>query len=111
MTNWQGGEAKTNWVDLSRYGDEPILVSWVSWSPDGRQLLLQVQDRAQTWLDLVSTDPAGKNPRVLFRDQTPAWIESPGEPYWRSDGSFLWLSPRDGYRHVYLYGPDGKLRK
>ena len=111
VTNWQGGEAETNWVDLSRYGDEPILVSWVSWSPDGRQLLLQVQDRAQTWLDLVSTDPAGKNPRVLFRDQTPAWIESPGEPYWRSDGSFLWLSPRDGYRHVYLYGPDGKLRK
>ncbi|MCH2182502.1 MAG: DPP IV N-terminal domain-containing protein [Mariniblastus sp.] len=111
VTDWKSGEAKTNWVDLSRYGDEPILVSWVSWSPDGQQLLLQVQDRAQTWLDLVATDPDGKNPRVLFRDQTPAWIESPGEPYWRTDGSFLWLSPRDGYRHVYLYSADGKLQK
>ncbi len=111
VTNWKNGEPETVWVDLSRYGDEPILVSWVSWSPDGQQLLLQVQNRAQTWLDLVATDREGKNSQVLFRDETPAWIESPGDPQWRTDGSFLWLSPRDGYRHVYLYAANGKQLK
>ena len=102
---------KTSWVDLSQYGEEPILVSWVSWSPDGKRLFLQVQDRAQTWLDLVATDAAGGNPQVLFRDKTPAWIESPGDPHWRNDGSFVWLSPRSGYRHLYLYSADGKRVK
>ena len=106
-----GADVKTQWVDLSRYGNEPILVSWVSWSPKGDRLFLQVQDRAQTWLDLLVTDAAGRNPQVLFREQTGAWVESPGDPRWRRDGSFVWLSPRDGYRHVYLYSGDGELIK
>lgn len=109
VARWEEGDAQTHWVDLSWYGDEPILISWVSWSPKGDRLFLQVQDRAQTWLDLVATDSYGGAPKVLFRDQTEAWIESPGDPHWRKDGSFVWVSPRDGYRHVYLYSSQGKL--
>src|SRR5207302_11034261 len=30
---------------------------------------------------------------------------------WLKDGSFLWLSSRDGWEHVYHYGADGKLIK
>ncbi|MFK7765718.1 MAG: DPP IV N-terminal domain-containing protein [Mariniblastus sp.] len=100
---------KLAWVDLSSYGDEEILITRVTWSKDGSQLLLQVQNRVQTWLDLVSTDPQGDNPRVLFRDKTPAWIESPGDPVFLNDGEFLWRSPRSGYSHIYRYDKNGKL--
>ena len=101
--------AKITWVDLSAYGEEEILVTGVTWSSDGSQLLLQIQNRVQTWLDLVSTDPQGNNPRVMFRDKTPAWIDSPGDPVFLNDGEFLWRSPRTGYSHIYRYDKNGKL--
>lgn len=96
-------------VDLSRYDGEEILISRVTWSPDGKKLFVQVQNRVQTWLDLLSTDANGQNVKLLFRDQTPAWIESPGDPVFIANGEFLWRSPRSGYSHIYRYGADGKL--
>ncbi len=96
------------WIDLSKYDGEQPLVSNVCWRPDSSQLFLQVQNRPQTYLDLIAVDAKTREASVLFRDQTPAWIESPGEPQWLADGSFLWLSPRNGYRHLYHYGADGK---
>lgn len=98
-----------NWVDLEKYKDDDIVVAWVSWTADGKQLLLQIQNREQTWLDLVATDADGSNQRVLFRDSTPAWIESPGDPVLLNEGRFLWRSPRTGYSHIYQYDASGKL--
>ena len=101
--------SKVHWVDLSAYKDQEIVVSAVTWSQDGSQLMLQIQNREQTWLDLLATDAQGKNGRVLFRDSTPAWIESPGDPVLLSNGDFIWRSPRTGYSHLYRYNKDGKL--
>ena len=98
-----------HWVDLSAYKDQDIVVSAVTWSQDGSQLMLQIQNREQTWLDLVATDPKGMHGRVLFRDRTPAWIESPGDPVLLNNGDFIWRSPRTGYSHLYRYNKDGKL--
>ena len=105
-----GSDPETvKWVDLSGYKDQEIVVSAVTWSRDGTQLMLQVQNREQTWLDLVATDADGENVRVLFRDRTPAWIESPGDPILLNNGDFIWRSPRSGYSHLYRYNKDGKL--
>ena len=105
-----GASWETKWVDLSAYDGSEILISGVSWSSDGKQLLLQVQNREQTWLDLVAVNEEGEEPKLLFRDKTPAWIESPGSPVLLSDGDFLWRSPRTGYSHIYRYTSDGKLK-
>ncbi len=105
------GEDAITWTDLSEYDSEEILVSQVSWRPDSSQLLLQVQNREQTYLDLVAVDSLSSSCQRLFRDETPAWIESPGEPHWQNDGNFLWLSPRSGHKHIYQYNPDGSLNK
>ena len=99
-----------SWVDLAAYEGDEVLVSNVSWRPDSSQLIVQIQNREQTYLDLVAVDSKQSTPNVLFRDKTKAWIESPGEPKWLNDGSFLWLSPRDGYEHLYHYHPDGSLK-
>ena len=98
-----------NWIDVSSYGTE-MLISHVDWRPDSQWLFFQAQNRTQTYLDLVAADTQG-NSKVLFRDQTKAWIESPGEPHWLNDQRFIWLSPRNGYRHLYLYDQNGKLVK
>ena len=60
--------SKVQWVDLSAYKDEQIVVSAVTWSQDGTQLMLQIQNREQTWLDLVATDATRKKrPSTISR--------------------------------------------
>jgi dipeptidyl aminopeptidase/acylaminoacyl peptidase len=99
---------QVKWVDLNAYDDE-LLISRVSWSQSGDRLVAQVQNREQTWLDFFTTDPSGESGKAIFRDQTPAWIESPGDPIFVDDETFLWVSPRSGYRHLYRYKLDGTL--
>ena len=98
------------WIDLDAYDDE-LLISRVSWSQTGDRLVAQVQNREQTWLDFVTADPDGQNVKAIFRDKTAAWIESPGDPIFIDDSTFLWVSPRNGYRHLYRYKLDGTLEK
>jgi dipeptidyl-peptidase-4 len=97
----------TTWVDLAGWAESEPLVVDVAWSP--RNVLhFSVQDREQTWLELCSVSPAGA-PVKLVRETTPAWVENNGSPRWLADGSFLWFSERDGWKHLYHHGADGKL--
>lgn len=103
-----GGEART--ADLSAYAHDEKLLVRVGFAPDGREAIVQVQDRVQTWLDVVAVDVESGATRRLFRDETGAWIEPTDAPFWLADGErFLWLSERDGYRHLYLYRRTGDL--
>ena len=40
------------WVDLSKYSGADFLIVDVAWTPDSKQVVYQVQNREQTWLDL-----------------------------------------------------------
>ena len=101
------GGGATRWVDLAAYSAAEPLVVDVAWTPDGR-VAYQVQDRAQTWLDLHVADDAGRS-RKLLRETTRAWVEPHGSPHWLKDGTFLWLSERDGWKHLYHVGRDGTV--
>jgi dipeptidyl-peptidase 4 len=100
------------WADLADYSPDSFLISDAGWWPDSSAAYCYAQNRTQTWLDLVkvSRDARGTVKRV-FRDSTKAWIESPGPIHWLADGSFLWLSERDGWKHLYHYNADGTLKR
>jgi dipeptidyl aminopeptidase/acylaminoacyl peptidase len=98
-------------ADLSGYLEGGFLISHAGWFPGATRVFAYVQDRAQTWLDLVTWPAGGGAPQRLFRETTRAWVESPGAPHFLGDGSFLWLSERDGYRHLYHYSSDGTLKR
>ncbi|MHC4512390.1 MAG: S9 family peptidase [Planctomycetota bacterium] len=95
-------------VKLEGY-DPDILVVRVHWTPDNR-VIFQVQNRIQTWLDLVVADPKTGKTRRLFREESESWVNILEQPRFLGDGGFLWLSERTGYKHVYRYSGDGKLR-
>ena len=101
-----GGEG-TRWVDLAPYAAAEPLVVDVAWTPRG-EVAWQVQDREQTWLDLNLADASGRSRRVM-RETTRAWVESHGSPVWLKDGTFLWLSERDGWKHVYRLDAQGNV--
>ncbi len=100
----------TCWAKLPEVSNEPLnelLISRVTWEPDSVSLLVQIQNRIQSWLDLSRVQADTGEMSVVFRDETPAWITSPGDPLFLSDGSFLWLSPRSGYNAIYRHAKTG----
>jgi dipeptidyl-peptidase-4 len=104
-----GGAA--NWVDLDAYTpSQPLIVS-VGWTPDGGRVVFQVQDREQTWLDLNVADPQSERPTKLLRETTEAWVNVNGPPIWLEDGTFLWLSERSGWKHLYHVDRSGTVKR
>jgi dipeptidyl-peptidase-4 len=99
-----------SWVDLSTYSTGEFLVVNVGWTPDSRQVVHQIQDREQTWLDLNLADTSTGRSRRVLRETTKAWVNENGNPVWLRDGSFLWFSERSGFKHLYRYDMSGTMR-
>ena len=95
-------------VDLSKYKAEEILISRVSWAPDSKAVIFQAQDREQTYLDLNSAGVSDGKVTRLFTERTRAWVEAIDNPTFLRDGTFLFQSERDGFKHLYHYEKDGK---
>ena len=49
------GGGSVRWADLSDYSAETFLISHVGWWPDSSSAYCDIQDRTQTWLDLVQS--------------------------------------------------------
>ncbi|MGI9107132.1 MAG: S9 family peptidase [Pyrinomonadaceae bacterium] len=108
IVNASGGA--TRWVDTYKYLPTELLITRVGWTPDSRKVIFHAQDRAQTYLDLTVANATDAKPANLFRETTKAWVEAKdNNPRWLKDGSFLWLSDRNGKQHLYHYAADGKL--
>ena len=99
------------WVDLAKYAAAEFLLVNVDWTPDSKQVVYQVQNREQTWLDLNLADSSSGKSKTVLRETTTAWVDRNENPIWLQDGSFLWMSVRSGFNHVYHYGSDGGLRR
>ena len=108
VVNALGGDVR--WVDTYKYPAEDRLIVRVGWQPDGKRVVYQAQNREQSFLDLNSASPDDGKSSTMFRETSKAWVEvvDDGLRYLK-DGSFLWLSDRSGWRHIYHYGADGKL--
>lgn len=113
------GGGGTVWMDLDmegaprdpRTGAPDIYLARVHWMPDGR-LLAELENRAQTRLDLVELDPRTGARKVLLSETSDAWINLHDmfEPIEKGAhaGGFVWASERTGYMHLYLYDRTGK---
>src|SRR3989442_513714 len=106
----------TTWMDL---GGEEGYIARVDWHPDGR-LLVQWLSRDWRQLELRSYFPSpsggghgeggvGAGGAILVENLEP-WINLHDDlRVLESTGEFTWSSERSGFRHLYLYAPDGKL--
>jgi dipeptidyl-peptidase-4 len=109
VVNADGGA--TRWIDNSKYTPADLLIVRVSWTPDSSRVVYQAQNREQTFLDLNFADAKSGKTNTAFRENSKTWVEAIDNPTWLIDGSFLWQSARNGWRHLYHYDRDGKLIK
>ena len=96
------------WVGLDGYSPDNMLVQLFNWTPDSAAVYCYVQDRAQRWLDFNRFDLANGDETKLLRQRTEAWVDSPGDPWFLKDKSFLLFSERDGWKHIYHFDQAGK---
>lgn len=99
----------TSWVDLAKYPDPDRLLVRVGWTPDSKQVVYEVQNRVQNWLDVNTYDVSTSGQRTIVHEESTFWVDVVDVPKWLADGSFIWQSDRSGFRHLYHYGADGKL--
>jgi len=106
----------TKWMNIEGDPGKNYLAR-MEWTPDGSKLITQQFNRAQNNSKLILSDPATGAGKVIYNETDEAWIDlrafwshSGGTGWdWLDNGkAFLWVSEKDGWRHIYRIGLDGK---
>ncbi|WP_017668055.1 DPP IV N-terminal domain-containing protein [Sandarakinorhabdus sp. AAP62] len=83
------------------YNKGEFYIARVAWAVDGKTLYVQRLARDQQRLDILAVDPATGASRVLASETAKTWVNVHNSFRPLKDGSILWASERDGYRHLY----------
>jgi dipeptidyl-peptidase-4 len=90
--------------------DDVYVSPEMTFTPDGKAFCFLLLDRPQTHLTVFLLPRAGGAPKRLLEESDPAWINAIQAPRFLKDGSFVFLSERTGFFHLYRYAADGTLR-
>ena len=107
-----GGE--TTWMKTPGDPRQTYLASldWVDGTTVGMQQLNRLQNQNDYLLGATRDDSArgtrAGDVRRVFRDASDSWVDVVDDITWiNRDREFLWLSERDGWRHVYRVPREG----
>ena len=104
-----GGE--TRWIKTEGDPRNTYLarLSWI----DPATVAIQQLNRLQNRNDFLTSDIRTGEVKRVFRDESKSWVDVVEEVQWIDGGrTFLWMSERDGWQHVYRVpreGGDGQL--
>ena len=114
-------DGSITYMDVSDFTDERYLTN-VCWTPDSREVLIQVLSRSQKEMRLNRYDAStGKFIGTVLTESNGKYVE-PGDPVWFIKDSkspcgfsreqFIYRTDnRDGFRNLYLCGMDGKVER
>jgi dipeptidyl-peptidase-4 len=88
----------------------------MEWADNSTELVIQQLDRKQQQSKIMYCNTASGNVQEIYNESDKAWIdikarwsEDPTGWEWVKGGNaFLWVSEKDGWRHVYMISRDGK---
>ena len=104
---------RTKWLDLS--SSEEMYYPRIKWltnqqTTSGKQELVVTRiNRHQNRLELLRYDIKKGKGKVFWKDESKAWVNLTDDLFFLKDGSFITLSERSGYQHIYHYNIDGML--
>ncbi len=105
---------KTNWIRVP--GDErQNYIPRMEWAGNSKELIFQQLNRKQNHSKLMYADVKTGLTRVFYQEKDDAWIsvrskwENDNGWYWLKGGNaFLWVTEKDGWRHLYRVPRNGK---
>ncbi|MBU8923044.1 MAG: S9 family peptidase [Bacteroidales bacterium] len=103
-----GRTGDITWIDLGEETD--IYLARVDWFDVGH-LIVQRQPRDQQSLDLLMADVKTGKTNMFMQEVSDTWVELHNDLSVLEDReAFVWKSVRDGYPHLYLCTPEGKIK-
>ena len=103
------GQSKPVYLETDGEEHDQYLTN-LSWSPDGKTILLAIINRLQNHYDVVAFNAKnGKRGKTLLSVSNDKWAEPEFPAYWVSNKEFIWMSERDGFMNLYLYNSKGDL--
>jgi len=88
----------------------------MEWAANSNEVVIQQLNRKQNESKIMYCNAASGNAQEIYSEMSNAWIdvkarwsEDPTGWEWVKNGTaFLWVSEKDGWRHVYMVSRDGK---
>lgn len=79
----------------------------IVWSADDKYILVAEINREQNhlWMNVYNSAD-GSFVKTLFEETSNEWVEPCIAPYFVDNKQFVWVSERDGFKHLYLYNID-----
>jgi dipeptidyl-peptidase 4 len=108
-------DAKTKWINIPGDHSQTYLTQ-MEWALNSNELIMQQLNRKQNESRILLSDTKANKTRQIYYESDSAYIECKGMWqmgemqgwYWLNGGKeFLWVSEKDGWRHVYRIPRDG----
>jgi dienelactone hydrolase len=80
------------------------------WKGDNKSFYLMRQSRDLKRYDLCRVDLDADSTKTIVSERMNTYVEV-RDPKFLPSGDFVWWSERNGWANLYLYGPDGTLKK
>lgn len=109
-------EVSLHIVDMDTYQvspinlDDPYYIPRIKWTKDPNLLSVQTLNRHQNKLRLYAVSAKDNIGSILLEETDDAYVGVTDDLTFLDDGSFIWTSEKDGYKHIYLYDEEGRLR-
>ena len=76
------------------------------------EVALAVSNRHQNKVEIIKVNTENLSTQKILTDTDNTWIETDNLTLeFLADNSFIWASEKDGFRHLYWYSANGKLKK
>jgi dipeptidyl-peptidase-4 len=103
--------AKTKWMNVP--GDAvQHYIPRMEWANNSSQLIIQQLNRRQNESKIMLLNVADNSAKTIYSEIDKAWVDVKAEATgwtWIDGGKkFIWLTEKDGWRHIYAIGLDGK---
>jgi len=108
--------AKTTWLNIP--GDAvQHYIPRMEWTTDANEVIVEQLNRAQNESKIFIANVSNGTAALIHEEQDKAWIDGKsrwngGDPTgweWIEKGkAFIWVSEKDGWRHIYKINRDGK---
>lgn len=98
-------------VDLTQ--DTDIYIPRIKWTNDVERVAAFVLNRSQNRMEMYSVNSRSLISTLMLKDESNTYVDYQNIDYvqFLNDNRFTYASEKDGYRHLYLYSPNGILEK
>ncbi len=104
-------DVANNKTAKAQYEQGDIYIPRIKWTQDDNTLVVYWMNRHQNDLKLLATNAQTGASNTLYEEKNKYFVEVNDDWWWLKDGkNFLFTSEMDGFRHLYLYGLDGKSK-